>query len=238
MTPVEKEHIIRAYTFELGKCYEQTIKERQLQALANIDPLLCQEVATGLGLPAPQPTEPITEEAPSPALSQLGGTFPPDGRMVGIVVDPAGDLSAVPALRTAILGAKMVPLLIGPHGGDLGDGLVAQRTFLTARSVEFDAVLLAGSPVPAPDALPSRDAKAEGPTATLDPRVRLLVEEAYRHAKVIGAYGAGLDALAASGCSAGDAGVVTGDDPAEVFAGVLSQLGGHRAWQRFATSIA
>ena len=25
MTPVEKEHIIRAYTFELGKCYEQTM---------------------------------------------------------------------------------------------------------------------------------------------------------------------------------------------------------------------
>ena len=49
MTPVEKEHIIRAYTFELGKCYEQAIKERQLQRLANIDPVLCQEVATGLG---------------------------------------------------------------------------------------------------------------------------------------------------------------------------------------------
>ncbi|GAB3900066.1 hypothetical protein GCM10027612_61080 [Microbispora bryophytorum subsp. camponoti] len=55
MSPVEKEHIIRAYTFELGKCYEQAIKERQLQCLANIDPVLCREVATGLGLPAPEP---------------------------------------------------------------------------------------------------------------------------------------------------------------------------------------
>ena len=35
----------------VGKCYEQAIKERQLQALANIDPVLCSEVATGLGLP-------------------------------------------------------------------------------------------------------------------------------------------------------------------------------------------
>ena len=51
MSPVEKEHIIRAYTFELGKCYEQAIKERQLQCLANIDPVLCAQVATGLGLP-------------------------------------------------------------------------------------------------------------------------------------------------------------------------------------------
>src|SRR4051794_32684096 len=59
MSPVEKEHIIRAYTFELGKCYEQAIKERQLQCLANIDPELCSEVATGLGLRAPEPTIPL-----------------------------------------------------------------------------------------------------------------------------------------------------------------------------------
>jgi catalase len=238
MTPVEKEHIIRAYTFELGKCYEQAIKERQLRALANIDPVLCQEVATGLGLPAPEPSEPLTEETPSPALSQVGGTYPPDGRMIGIVVDPDGDISALPALRTAIIGAKMVPLLIGPHGGDLGDGLVAQRTFLTGRSVEYDAVLLAGCPVPAPDALPNRDAKAEGSTGVLDPRVRLLVEETFRHAKAIGAYGAGVDALTASGCSVGDVGVVTGDDPQQVLTQLLELLASHRVWDRFPASVA
>ena len=37
MSPVEQEHIVNAYTFELGKCYEQAVKERQLIALANID---------------------------------------------------------------------------------------------------------------------------------------------------------------------------------------------------------
>src|SRR4030095_9817385 len=54
MSPPEKEHIVLAYTFELAKCYEQAIKERQLLALANIDPELCSQVAAGLGLPAPQ----------------------------------------------------------------------------------------------------------------------------------------------------------------------------------------
>jgi catalase len=53
MSPVEQEHIIAAYTFELGKCYEQAVKERQLQALANVDARLCAEVAAGLGLAAP-----------------------------------------------------------------------------------------------------------------------------------------------------------------------------------------
>jgi len=50
---------------------------------------------------------------------------------------------------------------------ELATGLVAQRTFLTARSVELDAVLLAGSPPPAPDALPARDATAAGSRSRL-----------------------------------------------------------------------
>src|SRR6185369_15677518 len=68
MTAVEKEHIVSAYTFELAKCYEQAVKERQLLSLATIDPLLCEQVAAGLGLPAPKPTEPVAEVKPSPTL--------------------------------------------------------------------------------------------------------------------------------------------------------------------------
>ncbi|MFD1827503.1 MULTISPECIES: catalase [Mumia] len=236
MTPVEQEHIIRAYTFELGKCYEQTIKERQLECLANIDPVLCAEVATGLGLPAPSPTIELAEPVPSPALSQVGETWPSDGRIVGIVVDPDGDLSGVDAISTTIFEAGMMPLVIAPHGGTVGDGITVQRTFATARSVEFDAVLLAGAPVPAPDALPLRDEKAgTAGTTTIDPRVVLLVEECFRQAKAIGAWGAGaavLDALGADGL-----GIVRGENGAEVLAGVQEAMALHRAWDRFAPAV-
>lgn len=232
MTPVEQQHIIRAYTFELGKCYEQTIKERQLQCLANVDARLCSEVATGLGLPAPKATIELGDPEPSPALSQVGEAWPPDGRMVGIVVDPDGDLSGVEEVRLALFGAGVVPLVIAPHGGMVGD-LAVQRTFATVRSVELDAVLVAGSPVPAPDALPNRDAKAgAADTVTVDPRVVLLLEEAYRHCKVIGAWGEGASALAAAGV-AGTPGVVTGDGATEVLADVQEQMAFHRIWDRF-----
>ena len=235
MTPVEQEHIVLAYTFELGKCYEQAIKERQLIALANIDERLCARVAEGLGLPAPSPTVEYDEPEPSPALSQIGETWPSDGRMIGIVVDPDGDLDAVKEARRTILGAGMVPLLIGPHGGMLEDGLPVQRTFGTGRSVEFDAVLVAGAAPPAADALVSRDSKAGAAgTATVDPRVVLLLEECFRHAKAIGAWGPGRDVLDAAAVAG--AGVVTGDDAAEVLEQVQELLGAHRVWERFATS--
>ncbi|MEW1587919.1 catalase [Micromonospora vinacea] len=237
MSPVEKEHIIRAYTFELGKCYHQAIKERQLQSLANIDPVLCEQVATGLGLPAPQPTVPLPDVTPSPALSQVGREWPGDGRTVGIVVDPDGDLDGVDEVRRAVFGAGMVPLLIAPHGGMVGD-LPVQRTFATGRSVEFDAILLAGAPAPAPDALPARDAKAGTPApATVDPRVLLLVEECWRHAKAIGAWGDGVTVLEQVGV-AGTPGVVAAGSGAEALTAVQQLMAAHRVWERFPASVA
>ncbi|MCI4064485.1 catalase [Micromonospora sp. R77] len=237
MSPVEKEHIVRAYTFELGKCYHQAIKERQLQCLADIDPVLCAQVATGLGLPAPQPTRPLPDVTPSPALSQVGREWPADGRTIGIVVDERSDLDGLGTLRRTVFDAGMVPLLIAPHGGMIG-GLPVQRTFATARSVEFDALLLAGAPAPAPDALPARDAKAGAPgPATVDPRVLLLVQECWRHAKAIGAWDGGVDVLRQSGVD-GTPGVVTDDSADDVLAGVQRLMAAHRVWERFPASIA
>ena len=236
MTPVEKDHIVRAYAFELGKCFEQAIKERQLLALANIDPVLCQEVATGLGLPVPDATVELADPDPSPALSQVGREYPPDGRIVGIVIDPDGDLSGVSALRTGIGAAGMVPLVIGPHGGTV-KGMPVQRTFATGRSVEYDVLLVAGAPVPAPDALPSRDEKAGTDRSdAVDSRVQLMIEECYRHAKVIGAWGDGVRAVGAA-VDQGAAGVVTGDDPAAVLTEVQALMPAHRVWERFPSTL-
>ena len=49
--------------------------------------------------------------------------------------------------------------------GKLSDGTSIQRTFAATRSVEYDAVLLAGSPLPGADALVVRDSKAGEETA-------------------------------------------------------------------------
>ena len=217
MTPVEQEHIVLAYTFELGKCYEQAIKERQLLALAHVDATLCSRVAEGIGLPAPETTGQDAEAATvetSPALSQIGGTWPVDGRMVGIVVDGSSDLDAVEAARTAVKAAGMVPVLVAPNGGAVGDSLEAQRTFATVRSVELDAVVLAG--------------------AALDDRVVLLVDECFRHGKAIGAWAPGTQVLESSRVAqAVSPGVVVGESATEVVEGVVDLLGSHRVWHRF-----
>jgi catalase len=133
----------------------------------------------------------------------------------------------------------MVPLVIAPAGGVIGNGRAAvtvQRTFATARSVEFDALLVAGTPRSGADAFAARDAKAGNGTpdaAAPDPRVLLMLAEAYRHAKPIAVLAGGQQMLQAAGIPAQAPGVLVGDDAAQLLAAIVGLLGQHRVWDRF-----
>jgi len=240
LSPVEREHVIAAYTFELGKCYEQAIKERNLAVLAQVDPYLCEQVAMGLGLPAPKGPASLPQVQPSPALSQVGESWPVKGRIIGIVADHDSDLKALKSVRQAALDADIIPLVIAPAGGVLGKGsnkVTVQRTFATARSVEFDALLLAGVVGASADAFGARDAKAGNGTvdpAVIDPRVLLMLAETYRHAKPIAVLAGGRQVLQAAGIPAQAPGVLAGDDATQLLTATVGLLGQHRVWDRFA----
>jgi catalase len=219
LSPVEQSHLAEALTFELGKCYEKAVKERMLSVLANIDTALCEEVAAGLGLGAPQRT-PVGEVELSPALSQLPvEPSPIAGRRIGVIADAKSDLAGLEKLRTAAEAQGAKVLVIAAVGGELRRGSrkeIVERTFATTRSVEFDAVVVAG-----------------GTTTTADLRVQTLLQEAYRHCKPIAAWGTGADILAAAGVRASAPGVLVGNNVIKAFTGELfTALGRHRAWDR------
>ncbi|MFE6401035.1 catalase [Streptomyces alboflavus] len=236
MSPTEREHIIAAYTFELGKCYEQAVKERALLVLANIDPDLCTRVAEGLGLPAPAPTIDLHDPAPSPALSQLGSTWPTEGRVIGIVTGPSGDLAGVREVSAAVASAGMVPLVVAPTGGKLdpeGEPITVQRTYATARSTEFDALLVSGAPAPTVDSSPARDAKAKSPDSVVDPRVRLLLDDAFRHGKAIAGWDSAELAFEAALLPESAPGVTVAATGPDALNHIVRQLAAHRVWERF-----
>jgi catalase len=64
-----------------------------------------------------------------------------------------------------------------------------------------------------------------------------MLEECYRHAKVIGAWGEGVQALDAVGLT-GALGVVAGDDATAVFTDVQALMVNHRVWERFPSALA
>ncbi|BBX69975.1 catalase [Mycolicibacterium psychrotolerans] len=216
LSPVEQAHVADAYTFELGKCYEQAIKERQLVALANIDAELCATVAAGLGLEPPVPTAPPTEPiVVSPAVSQVGQRWPVEGRNIGVLVGPDSDLSDVSTVVDALGAAKLVPLVIAAHGGTLaheGGSVPISRTYATARSIEFDALVIAGSP------------------GTV--QAKILVDEVFRHFKGIAVLPQGTDLLVRAGVSEGAEGVLSGSEASALATSLIESLGEHRVWSR------
>jgi catalase len=219
LSEIEKIHVIEAFTFELGKVEDKAVKQRELTVLANVDADLCAQVADGLGLPAPKGT-PAADVPPSPALSQIPiAAGPIAGRVIGVVAGPGADLAGIGKLRTALAAQGAVVRVIAPVGGTLGKGarsVAVDRTFATTRSIEFDAVLVAG-----------------GAGSLADIKLTVLLQEAFRHAKVLGAWGDGAEALTTAGIDTTAPGILLGDTVVAAFTKALvGAVGLHRVWDR------
>jgi catalase len=219
LSPLEQAHVVEAFTFELGKVYEQSIKERELEVLANVDADLCAQVASGLGLAVPKGSPP-SEVTLSPALSQLITTpGPVAGCKVAVIADSGSDLAGIGRLRTAFAKVGVTLLVLAPVGGTIGKGTrqqIVERTPATARSIEFDAVLIAARTAPSADI-----------------KQVILLQEAYRHCKLLGAWGDGVAGLEAAGIALDGPGVVVGETVVGAFTKeLINALGLHRAWDR------
>jgi len=125
-------------------------------------------------------------------------------------------------LRQA-LGAEGANLyVVAPTGGTVpgaGGPLPVDRTILTTQSVEYDALVVAGG-----------DSAAVLGT---DPYTAVNLGEAFRHHKVLAAWGEGQAVLEACGITDGLAGIVFGDAADDAFADRLVEaMGWHRHWER------
>jgi catalase len=223
MSPVEQDHIVGAFSFELGKCLHEEIKQRMLGNLANVSPVLVERVAANLGTAAPG-GDPAGEVTVSAALSLLTvEPAPIAGRVIGIYAADGVDSLGLATVRKSLETAGAVVVIIAPHGGTItsNDGPVAvTKSALTTQSVEYDALVVAGG--------------QEADSLAQDPYVALNLTEAYRHHKTIAAWGTGQQALEAAGIAANSAGVIiTSDTPKRAFTRALTEaIGWHRHWDR------
>lgn len=148
---VEREHIVSAFAFELGKCEIAQIRTRMLANLRNVDETLAKRVADELGmeLPKPSPTKvPARNDlAPSDALSIVkNGPETFAGRKIGVLVSDGTGAAVLDAVRSAAEseGAKVAIAAPAIGGVTLDDGshLDADHAVVAAPSVLFDAVAL------------------------------------------------------------------------------------------------
>jgi catalase len=214
----ERDHEVGAFAFELSKLADPAIVTRMLSNLANVDTDLTARVAAHLGVPAPA-GKPATDAGASAAISLAPpGSGPIAGRVIGVLVADGSDAAGVAALRKALAAVGAAVHVIAPHGGEVpGRGrstMVADATVFNADSVVYDALVVADG------------------TAELDPKSAMMLQEAYRHHKVLAAWGTGVDALAANGIEAGPGVVVAAKAAREFTQALIETAGWHRIWER------
>ncbi|RON74725.1 catalase HPII [Pseudomonas chlororaphis] len=226
MSTHEQEHIIAAYSFELGKVEREWIRARQVnEILANIDLELAKRVAQNLGLPVPKHG---TVDVPklsldhSPALSQanlLSGDI--KTRKVAILAANGVDGKAIDALKKALQAEGAHAKLLGPTSAPVttadGKTLPVDASMEGLPSVAFDAVFVPGG--------------AKSIQALSGDGVALhYLLEAYKHLKAIALQGEAKQLLDVLKLEV-DAGLIVGGD-AKALKAFFNAIAHHRVWER------
>ncbi|WP_175632410.1 catalase [Pedobacter ghigonis] len=206
----EKNHIIDALSFELGKVKTLAVRERMLAILSQIDKGLAGEVAFALGLHIPEiPLEELNKSIPadgkksdyasmnpegslskSPALS-MAGTIKDTikTRKIAILAADGVDGGSLSKVKDALVAEGAVVHIIAPKLGELISKedmkITPDESLLTAASVLYDAVYLPGG---------------TNSVATLEAEANAIhfLNEAFKHCKAIAADEQALQVLEAT----------------------------------------
>jgi catalase len=239
-TPVEQQHIINAFRFELTKVQVNAVRTRMVAGLRNVAAKLAEGVAEGLGMTElPDPLPKSMQRAPKPevASSEALSLFARPGvegiktRHVAILVANGVDARAAVALHDTLLNEGAVPRFVGIKLGQVqggkGDTLAVEVSLETAPSVVWDAVVVPGGE------------KAAGALADSGHALEFLKDQ-YRHCKPILVIGAAASLLEEAGIPAElqsgehDNGLLKFDDGNEKAAATafVSALSRHRHFDR------
>ena len=250
-TEPERQHIVEAFQFELGKLTVPAIRERMLGILNLVHPPLASRVAEDLGItrikaikgfvnmgfpagvdPAqwqPLPTDQSLEPSPALSMTHLPND-PAKTRQVAIVFAEGADGATISRLKTALAKAGAAGRLVGRRLGpiDTTTGpMDPEFSLFTTNSVLFDAVFVVGG----------------APGLESDDAALCFASEAFRHYKPVGASGNGSAVLDRAGVSGAKphpkaepvadpaAGVVIGNGAAAID-GFLLALKQGRHWGR------
>ncbi|WP_223703056.1 catalase [Sutcliffiella deserti] len=219
MSKPEKEHIKEAFSFELGKVKNESVRQQVVDMFANVSLELATTFAEAIGATPPQ-GEGSKVTKSSPALSQENTKKKPDTRKVGVIMADGFDDKEVKVVMDKLKSEGMQPEIIssklGMIKGSEGNELEADHTFLTCDSVLFDAFYVVGG----------KDISKKFKRETT-----YFIEEAFDHFKPIGATHDGVEWLKDLAIMESP-GVVSGKDMDKFATEFVKAVSAHRHWER------
>lgn len=232
-TPPEQQHIINAFSFELGKVARPYIRERIVDHLTRVCPVLAKGVARNLGITLtkeqlarelPKPVNGLEDGDPSLSLYADNKGVVKSRRVALLVADGVSGKS-VDSIKKALQHEGVHPVILAPHMGRVkteeGKELPIDGTLEGNPSVLTDAVIV-----------PEGNESIKTLTNDGDAKYHLL--QAYKHLKVIGLPGQAKELLKAAGLpeDGNDAGIVMTGDSTLLCNPFIDALKQHRVWAR------
>ncbi len=221
MSEPEKQHILKAFRFELGKVKDKDIQQKIVDMFANVDTEMATEFGKTLNCTTPEPKKQTITKS-SPALSQENTPKKPNTRKAAIVLADGfnGDdvKTTVEALHTAGVTAAVVSDKLGPIKAADGREIEAKHTFLTDGSIAFDAVYVDGGA--------NADKKFEEDA-------KMFIKEAYTHYKPIAVTNEGKQWLDSQQFADPNTGIMSSESVNNEFTTqFVDAIANHRFWTR------
>ncbi|PLS18475.1 catalase HPII [Bacillus sp. M6-12] len=219
MSQPEKEHIIQAFSFELGKVKSKLVQQQVVDMFANVNLELATAFAAEIGANPPKSGgSDITKS--SPALSQENTKKMPNTRKVGVIIDNDFNGAEVMTILASLQAEGIQPEIVSEKLGKVqamdGTELEVNHTFLTADPVLFDAIYAVGG---------NAESKKFYKNAAY------FINEAFNHYKPIGATHEGKQFLEIENMIKSP-GVVIGEDVNEFISAFIEAVAAHRHWNR------
>jgi catalase len=147
MSPVEKQHIIEAFSFELGKLERDSIRQQVVDMFVNVDKGMATMIAENVGVNPPSGQH-VPVKASSPALSQENTASYAYSLKVGVIMGDGFNGTEVRNVLNALqqngVFVDVVSEKLGTVTGADGTRIKVTQTFLTTHHVLFDALYIVG----------------------------------------------------------------------------------------------
>lgn len=189
MSEAEKQHIVDAFHFEVGGVMDKQIKQRVVDMFNNVDAQLAVRIAQGFSATPPASPGGTGVTSSSPAVSQANTVMSARTRKVAILVENGFNFPEVTQVIEALKNAGVHSEIVSKYQGMLasvdGRQLEVNKNYLSSGSIMCDAVYVTGGRQCVDTLLTHGDAVH-------------FVNEAFKHAKALGATNEGVDLIASS----------------------------------------
>lgn len=147
LTPVERQHTIEAFSYQLGKVRSESVRQQNVNLLVNVDKELANTVADNIGVERPSGSHvPVSTSYPS--LSQANTPKYAYTLTAGVLVGDGFNgqevSHAINTLQQHGVFIKVISERLGHVTGDDGTRLKVDETFLTASPYLVDALYVVG----------------------------------------------------------------------------------------------